>query len=414
MCIKTNQAIQFFLILLLFNNLFVFGQIEQYNYMRELKGVTDQWHSIHLPAEIFGKTAHDLSDIRIFGIKANKDAVEAPYLLQVASEKVSRNEIPFKMLNTTYKGNEYYFTLELPTMEAINEIKLAFKQSNFDWSVKLVGSQNQEDWFTLAENYRILSIKNELTDYAFTKLLFPSAKYRFYQLIVNSKEKPEIVSATVSQIELIEGKINSYAISWFEVNENKQAKQTEIDIALYMPVKVSKLKIAIKAAYDYYRPIKIMYCSDSLQTEKGLIYQYSTLLSASISSIEPNDYTFQSTTAQKLKVCIENMDNPALTVDSVWVLGFVHTLVARFTENATYFLTYGNKQVQRPNYDLNHFIAKIPAPLVALSLEDEILLEKLPFPKQEPLFRNIVWLWALIGIIVLVVGWFSIKMLKNI
>ena len=60
-----------------------FAQTEQYNYKRELKGISEQWHKIILPDEIFGKTSQNLSDIRIFGIKENFDTIEAPYLLQL-------------------------------------------------------------------------------------------------------------------------------------------------------------------------------------------------------------------------------------------------------------------------------------------------------------------------------------------
>ncbi len=65
-----------------------YGQIEQYNYKRELIGVSDQWHKVILTDEIFGKVSGNLSDIRIFGITANNDTIETPYLLRLTSEKL--------------------------------------------------------------------------------------------------------------------------------------------------------------------------------------------------------------------------------------------------------------------------------------------------------------------------------------
>ena len=96
-------------------------------------------------------------------------------------EKVVRTEVDFKLLNTTNNEQGYYFTMEVPTEEPVNELKLNFKQDNFDWLLSLEGSQNQQEWFRIVDDYRILSIKNPETNYQFTKVTFPNTKYRFFR-----------------------------------------------------------------------------------------------------------------------------------------------------------------------------------------------------------------------------------------
>jgi len=400
-------------ILLLFNCSFIYGQIDQYNYKRELKGISEQWHKIILPDEVFGKTSNDLTDIRIFGITADNDTLETPYFLRIASERASNKDVSFKTLNTSHNIKGYYFTFEIPTIEAINQIKLDFKQNNFDWQIKLEGSQNQIDWFTVIENYRILSIKNEITDFQFTKLSFPSSKYRFFRLRIDSKEKPELTSARISQYEIINGTFKNYTIRKFNVKENKENKETEIDIELQMPVKVSHLKIDINSSFDFYRPITIKFLTDSIKTEKGWKYNYSTLTSGTLNSIEENEFKFSNTNVQRLKILIHNHDNQALTINSIQVKGNVHELVARFTEHASYILTYGNKIASRPNYDIDRFTDKVPINITALELGDELKIEKDKVSKTDPLFKNMTWLWTIMGLIILVLGWFSIKMIRK-
>jgi len=141
--------------------------MEQYSYKRELTGVSGEWHKLILPDEIFRKISQNLNDIRIFGITVSNDTVEAPYLLRLTTGNISGKEISFNTLNTSHNDKGYYFTFEIPTVEPINQIKLDFKQENFDWRIKLEGSQNQNDWFTISDNYRILSLKNEITDFQF-------------------------------------------------------------------------------------------------------------------------------------------------------------------------------------------------------------------------------------------------------
>jgi hypothetical protein len=408
-----KSTIKLISILLLFNFSFIYGQIEQYKFRRELNGISEQWHKIILPEEVFGKTSTDLTDIRIFGITANNDTLETPYFLRIATDRVSTKEISFKTLNPSHNDKGYYFTFEIPTIEAINQIKLDFNQNNFDWQINLEGSQNQTDWFTVIENYRIVSIRNEIADFQFTTLTFPRSTYRFFRLRINSKEKPDLNSATITQHEITEGTFRNYSIRKFHTRENKETKQTEIDIELQLPVQVSQLKISVNNTYDYYRPVTIKYLTDSIKTEQGWKYNYSTLANGTLNSMEENEFKFNSTTVQRLKIVIHNQDNQPLSIGRIQVKGYVHELVARFTEHATYFLTYGNNKAAKPNYDIDHFIDQVPITLKALELGNEFENEKAKEPLTEPIFKNMNWLWVIMGILILVLGWFSIKMMRK-
>lgn len=402
-----------FFCLLLFIGPLVFGQMGRYDYKRQLKGVSQQWHKIILPNDVFGETSPSLTDLRIFGITESNDTIEAPYLLRLTTEKTSNKEVAFNLLNTAHNKKGYYFTFEVPATEPINQIELEFARENFDWRVKLEGSQNQEDWFTILENYRILSIKNGLTDFQFTKLKFPNSKYRFYRVFINSRQKPELVNAGISLKKTTEGKFRDYAIEKFAIKENRDVKQTEIHIELQQPVPVSYLKIEIKDTFDYYRPVTIDYLVDSIKTEKGWILDYETLTSGTLNSIEKNEFKFNSTVAQKLKILVHNQDNQPLTIDTVQVKGYVHELVARFTEPATYFLVYGNKNASSPQYDIKRFSDKIPKALTTLELGEGLAIEKEGDPSTEPLFKNKAWLWTIMGLIILLLGWFSLKMIRR-
>ncbi len=372
--------------LLLFNCLFTFGQIEEYNFKREIKGVSEQWHKIILPDELFGRLSNDLSDIRIFGITAGNDTIETPYLLRLASDRESCKDVAFKTLNASHNDEGYYFTFEIPTTEAIDQIKLDFRQKNFDWRIKLEGSQNQNDWFTVVENYRILSIKNDIADFQITKLIFPNSTYRFFRLHIESKEKPVLTAASFTQQEIIAGTFRNYTIKKYNIKDNRETKQTEIDIELQMPVPVSYLNLEVKDLFDYYRPVTINYLSDSIKTEKGWKYNYHVLTSATLNSIDKNGFKFSSTTVKKLKIIINNQDNQPLTIASIQVKGYEHELLVRFTEQATYFLTYGNKSAIKPLYDIERFFDKVPVEMTTLKLGNEQEIKKADHPLKEPFF----------------------------
>lgn len=390
-----------------------FGQLDEYNYKRELLGVSETWHKVVLPNELFGKVESDLSDIRIFGITADNDTVEAPYILQLKTEQVSNNDVNFRTVNTSYNSNGYYFTLEVPTEETINQINLNFGRKNFDWRLKLEGSHNQKEWFTLVEDYRILSITNSWTDYQFTKVKFPISNHHYYRIQINSSEKPEFRSANVSKYEVIDGNFRAYTIASTSSEEEKDGQATILEIDLGAPVPISFLKINVLDTFDYYRPFTVKYLSDSFKTEQGWKYRYTALTSGVLNSIEGNEFKIRSTTARKLKITINNHDNEPLDIAGFEVKGYVHELVTRITKPATYFLVYGNSEVRAPSYDINRFQENIPSVLEELMMGEERIIDKDVEPGKKPLFENMAALWIVMGCIILLLGWFSLKMMKK-
>jgi hypothetical protein len=390
-----------------------YGQMDQYHAKRKLTGITAEWHRLVLPDVLFQHLNDGLSDLRIYGITENKDTVEASYLLERKEDELTSESIDFKLINQSKTGDGFYYTFELGDETEVNEIKINFSESNFDWRLNLEGSQDQKSWFTIEEDYRILSIENEITNYRFTDLVFPLSKYRYYRILVKSKTDPGLLSASVSMNRTLTGNYRYYNLISTKISTDKSSKQTLIDVELKQLVPLSKIKVWTSSPFDFYRPITLKYLADSVKAETGWIYTYQNLTSGILSSIENNTYNFQSTKLKKVQIVIDNGDNPELKIDSVSVYGFVHELKIRFTEDADYYLVYGNATASDPNYDIAHFQNDIPANLTELVLGEEELIEKTSVPVTEPLFKNKMWLWVIMGIIILVLGWFSLSMLKK-
>ena len=116
---------------------------------------------------------------------------------------------------------------------------------------------------------------------------------------------------------------------------------------------------------------------------------------------------------QKVRLIVENQDNQPLNINQILVKGYEHQLIARFSESANYFLVYGNPKAKKPNYDIGNFTNNIPSTLDELKLGPAVKIEKTPLFKQEPLFKNKLWLYGIMSVIILLLGWFSLKMMHN-
>jgi len=387
--------------------------MESYNYQRPVQDVDDQWHKIILPDDLYVHAKNDLSDLRLFGVKEDGTVIEAPYLLRGLAETTVSAPVSFNLINQSNNSEGYFYTFEVPTANPINQIELNFSTSNFDLRLKLEGSQDQKEWFTLIDDYRILSINNDQTNFKMTEVNFPEAKYQFFRLKVLSSKDPGFSSANIQFQKKVKGSYQEFPIQKFTTTENKTKKQTELNISLAHHLPISKLQVNVDQSYDYYRKISIKYLRDSTKLADGWKYNYKQLASGTLSSIHSNTFKFSLTTARHLKVIIYNQDNSPLSIESVKAQGYQTELQARFTEPATYYLTYGNSKANPPDYDINRFTDNIPKELTILELGSEKTIPKTATETTEPLFKNKAWLWGIMIVIIGLLGWFSLRMIQD-
>lgn len=390
------------------------AQTNPYRYKRELKGINTTWHSLALPNEVFKNAQRGFADLRIFGVKG-KDTVEVPYILEQSADQITDRETPFNIINQSSNASGFFYTFQPSAATSINQIKLSFKQENFDWKVKLEGSNDNKEWFTVLNNYRILSIKNSNTDYKFTQLDFATAKYSYFRLAIKANEQPQLNTAKILKADTLKGVYNDITYKSYQLLNDAKNKQSIIDVTLATPTPLSYLKINAQSNFDFYRAFKIEYATDSFKTDKGIQYNYAPLFDGTISSLETPEFNFASTFINRLKITVENNDNQPLRLTSIALKGPIYELVGRF-DDATldYSLYYGNKEVNAPVYELKKIENKIPIQITSLSVGTEqnnpaFTLEKV----TAPLFENKFWLWGLIGLIVALLGFFSYKMLKS-
>ena len=387
----------------------VSAQIDEFWYKRELTGISGQWHKIALPDDIYDKTSHYLSGMRIYGITTSGDTIEAPYVLQSTESTATEKEVIFKLINTSNNSKGFYFTFEITASNIINCVNLDFEQKNFDWRLKIEGSDNRRDWFTIVDDYRIVAINNDETSYNFTTVSFPDSKYRYLRFFIPSDEAPVLNKASILFKESINGEYRTFPYklnySIVEYGDNK----IDIDMGRWVPI--NYIKINVNDTIDYYRNVSVDYIIDSAKVSNKWIFHNSYLTSGIISSFEENILSFRSVLAKRLTIEINNNDNKPLTVNSIEIKGNIPDMAARFPKQGQYFLVYGNPEMGVPEYDLEQFRDKIPEDLTALTLGEEQIQKTANQFIDKSLLKSKLWLWAVMIVIIALLGWSSVKMI---
>ena len=395
-----------------------------FEYRRSINGINTAWHTLTLPDSVYERL-HTDEDFRIIGFTSSGDTVEAPFILSENNVQIGANlpadrqntepacplgrgSVSFKLLNQSHNERGYFYTFESPTSESINTIHLKFSNKNFDWRARLEGSFNQNEWFTLLDNYRIVGISNADGDYQFTKLNFKEAAYRYWRVCVNSAAQPEFESAELyKQVEIIRN-YRKYNVQKADIQSFKSKSETVIEVDLKQIVPISYVKINVKDTFDYLRHVLIQYRNDE-NTPQPI---WHLAASASLSSLSKSPFEFSQIKAKYLKMTIRNGDNMPLSIDDIEVKGIPISMTARFTEPANYYFFYGNKTTRPPQYDIENFRKNIPKDLLPLTLGDEQANDNAVLKPKEPFFKNKLWLWGIMLIIIMALGWQTMKMMK--
>jgi hypothetical protein len=388
-------------------------QHRDYAYQRKIENVEEQWHRLDIPTDVYAKVNRDFSDLRLMGIKTGGDTIEAPYIFKILTDEISSKAVEFELMNQVKNKAGYYYTFKILTPSEINHIDLKFNKSNFDWHVKLEASQDQKEWFTVVEDGRILSIENEFTFYYFLALDFKKVDYTYFRLFIPTQVDPKLTNASIKKIVVEEGKYVAPVVLSHTIEENDQLNQTEVFIELERALPISYLKFNVSDQFDYYRPITLQFATDSIKNNSEWKYVYTTFSSSTLSSLDRGVFTFPNKVMKRLKLIIKNGDNESLNYNQTSLKGNAHQLNARFNQAATYYLVYGNKNANVPNYDINRFETNIPHNLSPVLLAEEMQINQTMVEEVEAFFKDSIWLWGIMIFVILILGWFSLKMLKN-
>lgn len=392
-----------------------YGQIENYSFKRQINKIEkENYYTLLLSPEVIARSKSNLSDIRIYNI-ADKDTTEVPYLLNWMGSNIKEVSIPFELINDTY--NEKccsYVTLKFPKKQSINQIKLNVSDSNFDKSLKIEGSNDNKQWFTIKEHLRIVRFRTASEDYSYTTINFNNAEFTYFRIKFDDDGSPRInvTEAYAFENQLIEGKYSDLKILGKKQTENKKEKTSEIIVDFPYSYLVNYLTLKSNSKNDFYRNINIYGSNGSIKTEKGDLENWYMINTSVFSSIENNIVFCNNSKTKKLKIKIINYDNEPIELDEIKAFGEQCQLVTKLPASENLYLAYGKENEDAPNYDLIHFKDKIPNELSNVDYGSE-QVKIISINKPDQLIKSKVWLWVVMGVVLVIIGYFALSMLKK-
>jgi hypothetical protein len=212
--------------------------------------------------------------------------------------------------------------------------------------------------------------------------------------------------------------------------DSMKKKQSIVQISFADSQYVDHLRFSISTrnkSGDYYRAASLY---QVIQTSKGREEQ---LISSTIlSSVNANEFNLGRMRVKDLVLRINNDDNRPLIIDTVRAFQVKHYLVADLEKGNHYVIRFGDDSIPAPIYDLTHFKDKVPLKPAVIGSgirkdvsDKQIVVISVAQKKKllaqagqsthlgGDLFKDRRVIWGAIGLVVLLLGFMTMRMLKE-
>lgn len=393
---KTNLTIIF----ILFLTGGVRGQV--YNTTASLDRVTQSgYYRIPINPELTAQAREDLADIRIEDGNRN----QVPYILRMSRGLMSRQSfIEFSILNLKTDTSRTIIELDAGAATGISNLSLLMANTAVERFTSMSGSNERNSWYIIKDRI-LLQNAGENRDGSYVQTIhFPYTRYRFLKLeIRNEHTDPlNILKAGIYRDTVTAGAVMLNPLPQISTKDSSN-RRSYISIRNSQPFPAGSITFITSGPRFYKREARLLAAE-----ENGVLQEWGTVLLTSdhATSVQLDGRKFSG-----FSLIIENGDNPALKMEKVFTEQDLKYLVAYLEKGKAYRITAGNPSARRPDYDINHFNERIPQDLATIGYGP------LKFQTQEsrtaPQFEWNYVLWAIIGIGILLIGYFCYRLMNE-
>ena len=142
---------------------------------------------------------------------------------------------------------------------------------------------------------------------------------------------------------------------------------------------------------------------------------FETIAKFEINSNSTNEVLVGPTQLSEFFIEIDNKDNKPLTVNAIKAPYFDKYLVSELDSTQSYSIKIGGKELRSPDYDVKKFKDKITIVPTAIAHQKVVNLNEIEkVEKGNSIFESPYFIWSIIAVLGLLLGFISFRMIKEI
>ena len=414
-------------------------ELAEWKYRAEvtIEDGTGEYCKLILTPDVYDAARPDLGDIRL--VDAHGEQV--PYVLVKPKDTMEERKYELAVINrSTNVDMAAMVTLDFGKKVVKNSIEVMTRGNNFRRAVKVEGSSDNIEFFTLVERAYIFAVTY---DRRFEQVDLPKNDYRYLRITVwpmaTEEKNPVIDEVRAFKIEKSFAERHPVEMALIEHSEDEKSNSSIYVYDLVyrrLPVSEIEFDVADDSFYRYVtiegtdaetRKVKV-YSEDNRQRTKTVEVKWERIISSTIYRYAEADGQKRERLALRipsgrrvhryLKITIRNYDDRAVVVKSASAKMIAHKIVFTNMDNVAPTLYVGSESARTPRYDLGHRLSN--------PLQVKAKAAKLSGITDNPLFgqaeeKAIAWtekhkvlLLVIMVVMALVLGGFILKSFKSI
>ena len=391
---------------------------------------TTGYTRILLQPEVTTELREGYPDVRLY----DQDQQEVAYI--IAKDRLIAGTTRFVEYPVVEKRDEpghCWVTVENPLhkTDPLDRICLEINNPDTRSGMTLVGSYDNRNWYQVRDEYSTSSYQTysngkesattvvafdfPLTNYRYFRFVFDNWHYwwRDYGAPVFVVRAGVLVNANAMTVP--EQKMELPGVTF---TAKQYGNTTAVDIQFATPQYVDYMQLDVSAATGpgtFWRPAKL-YILDSTHvcdTTNLPAHFTSTMLSRG----GLNEFSLGGRKVQHLCIHIENEDDQPLNVNGIQAIQIRQFLVAWLEKGKQYHIEYGSDSAAAPRYDMRHGAQDLvlhEMSLIGTSGKESLAVQTSAAVEasSSPL-ENRILIWSAIAVVILILGWMSTKMLRE-
>ena len=331
-------------------------------YEKEIKASGTKGHqALFLDEEVYRYGNRDLSDIRIIN---DKNEFVPYYIYNEYLETTHEINIQYdsKQVLSFMKKNDQYVDFEIlkqgDTKDVLgNTLVLDIQQRQFLKNIRVYGGYDNQTWELIKEDHIYRTDGGEKQEVT----LDAGYKFNYYRLVlINDVEKTfiENLKLVLDKKEEIHENYKKTKAADYKIESNDQ-KDTIITLNNEDHLKIHEIRIMsesdFRRGFDFYD--KETGAKDFRYLMGGEIYQIKldNFKAEKLNIRLDGSMGAPFRTADTLQMIIHNKDNKPIPIQGIEISYYVDKLVFEDDGSQSYKILFGNKDVKRPNYDLESY-----------------------------------------------------------
>ena len=387
---------------------------QDFKYEASIPVVVDSgYYRVILSPELLGQTQSGLSDLRIYTDKGE----EQPYLIRKEARFSSQSLFKeYEIVDKAYKKDAIsHLVFSNSGKRAIDNVSFLVKNTDVKKRARLSGSDDQENWYVIKDNYLLHAMQSEKETSEMNVLNFPLSDYAYFKLEINDNWKLPINILKVGYYDTQKAKGLSTTFNCQVANQKDTLKTSLVEVVLPGPMYIEELQMTVSGVEYFSRWTTVKVKREGIDRKKNAYEYFETLGSFDLNSNSENKISFGGSVVKELLVEIDNRDNQPLKVESIDA-SFLNTYaVVELIPSSSYTLKTGDESLSRPDYDLKAFADQIPLDITRVKHGTLVDVQ----PKEEEMAVPSFWdnkylVWFVIAVVGFGLTYVSFKMIKEI